>query len=154
MHVVHVVQLLYHAAIYPSVKTIAAAGDRSVVIHIDPKHVPSKIDVSGMTSWGLPAFPERAPTNTRVIIHLSQWQQDALASPLTVAGALQYQVPDGAHGVVVKGCGVQGKVDCTATDSKGVPTCRVVDACVPDAATAKDTTMSVVNGATPCAPPL
>lgn len=76
------------------------------VIHPNPRRLPSIIDVSGMTSWGLPAYPRRGPTNTRVIIRLSQLQQDSAGvENVQIRGKLPYNVPNGGFAVIIYGCG-------------------------------------------------
>ena len=139
-------------AVMATASTIFASGNRSVVIY--PNLQRSTIDVNGMTSWGLPAAPSRSPTNTRVIVRLSQWSGDESSASLkTIQGRLPYVVPQGAFGVIVHGCGASN-VKCTVTDKLGKSTCRATDVCIASAATAKANMLAAINDASPCTAPL
>lgn len=145
-------------AVWTDAERINTVGNRSMVIYHQPRAptaLPTVIDISGMTSWGLPVQPASTNTNTRVIVRLSQWQQDqASASQLEIEGQLPYNVPQRgqAGGVIVFGCGAN-RVRCTATDKSGFPACKIINSCVPSAATAKANLLAAINSPTPCAPP-
>ncbi len=99
-----------------------------------------------MTSWGAPG---RGPLNTRVYINLSRLQSTGnslVNGSILVQGTLPYVVPDGAYGVVIRGCGAK-KVNCTVTDSNGRNVCRQTGICVATTAEARDAWLSLYNGA-------
>lgn len=139
--------------VWASGSTIHTSGNRSIVIYPNPQRMRSTINVSGMTSWGVPPAPRRTPMNTRVILRLSQWVQDrSSASLMKVEGSVPYAVPDGAFAVVIYGCGAS-TVTCTVKDKDGKPSCRATDVCVPTAAAAKANALAAVNADNPCITP-
>ena len=124
-------------AVWASATRIEAAGNRSIVIYPNPQRVPSVIDVSGTTSWGVPPAPQRTPTNMRVIVRLSELQQDKSGvASMVIQRKLQYAVPDGAFGVVVHGCGASS-VRCEVVDANNKASCRLTEKCTTSVATAK-----------------
>jgi len=139
-------------AVWTSASSIYAAGSNSMVVFPDPHNLPRLIDVSGLTSWGLPAYPKHGPTNTRVIVRLSQWQQDGKRDgAVKIAGKLPYAVAPGASAVIVHGCGT-GRVECQVVDSNGRDVCHLQEQCVKTQAAAKAALMAQINASKPCAP--
>lgn len=142
-------------AVWTEAARINTVGNRSIVIYHKPTATPTVIDISGMTSWGLPAQPASANTNTRIIVRLSEWQQDrSSASQLQISGQFPYNVPQRgqAGGVIVHGCGAN-LVRCTATDKSGFPACKIINNCLSTAAAAKANLVAQLNSQTPCVPP-
>lgn len=142
-------------AVWAAANRINTIGNRSIVIYHQPSSTPTVVDISGMTSWGVPVQPASTATNTRVIIRLSEWMGNkASAGQLEVRGQFPYNVPQRgqAGGVIVHGCGAN-RVRCTATDKSGFPACKIINSCVSTAAAAKASLLAAVNSPTPCAPP-
>lgn len=137
----------------PNARRIQAAGNRTISIIMPPRSLPSVVNVAGMTHWGPPG---RSDLNTRLLIRLSQLQAhgDAMRhGSLTVEGKLQYAVPYGAAGVVVKGCGAVRKVACEVQDAMGRPVCRLVEKCTTDPVLARQTMMMQLFTMPPCTNP-
>lgn len=140
-------------AVWTSASAIYAAGNRSIAIYPNPHNLPSIIDVSGMTSWGLPPDPLHNPNNTRVIIHLSQWQDDGRrGGAVDIVGRLPYTVAQGANAVIVYGCGV-GRFHCRVVDARGRHACRLTEHCVATQREATHALLKEIDAASPCAPP-
>lgn len=141
-------------AVWADAGHINARGNRSIVVYPSPQRTqPTTIDVSGMTSWGNPPAPSSTPTNTRVIVRLSQWQGDrSKAALISIQGRLPYAVPNGAAAVVIHGCGASN-VTCTVTDSNGRPSCQAIGVCVASVSTAKANALAAINAAFPCVAP-
>lgn len=131
--------------VLPQAPTIAAGGNNTVEVFIDPSSPPDNVDISGFTSWGPKG---RSPVNTRLVLQLSQLQTDGdRLRPFVIQGRLPYVVPKGAFGVVVYGCGAR-KLKCLATDASGRPMCRFTEACRPSVAAAKANMLDRINSNT------
>lgn len=138
-------------AIWANAPEIAAVGNRSMVVHIDPQRTArTTINVTGMTSWGVPPMPAKASiTNTRVIVRLSELQSDAdKARSITILGQLRYKVAP-YNAVLIIGCGATS-VDCRVTDKDRNNVCRAVTKCTTNATLAKENALKVINSPNPC----
>ena len=136
----------------PRATRMEIVGNKTVSVILPPPSLPTVINVAGMTHWGPPGHSD---SNTRLLVRLSQLQAhgDAMRSgSLSIEGKLQYAVPYGSYGVVVKGCGMS-KVVCTVGDSTNRPVCRLVDKCTNYASAAKKTMFAQLTTMPPCAKP-
>lgn len=136
----------------PKAARIEATGNKTVSVILPPPSLPTVINVAGMTHWGPPGHSD---SNTRLLVRLSQLQAHGNAmrsGSLSIEGKLQYAVPYGSYGVVVKGCGMS-KVVCGARDSNDRLVCRLVDTCTDDASVAKQTMLTQLTSMPPCTKP-
>ncbi len=129
----------------PQARTLTCGGNRPIEIFTSPSSMPTLINVTGMSSWGVPAAPSRSPTNTRIYVRLGLMQSDGNAlgvNQTAVVGQLPFRVPEGAFFAIVMGCQAT-KVDCRVVDSAGRNVCRFIDRCLIDASAAKDVLAAV-----------